>query len=208
MRSWWDWVTERHVSQPWLLIGKGPTFADVRRRDCGRILTFGLNHVVREMPLAAAHAIDLEVVENIPAETLLRNAGVLVMPWHPHRQFRAAAETLEDCLRNIPVLAEFERRDRLVYYHLSTGSRFGDSGGRPVVPVRYFSAEAAVFLLAAAGVRTIRAAGIDGGTAYAAPFGDLQPLTNGRGDFDDQTAEIERTVTMFGIDFRRFKIDD
>lgn len=218
MRSWWEWAAarfgpargssgwealrvDRTSCLPWLLIGKGPTFSHRNELDLKGFRTFGLNHVVRALPVDVAHAIDIEVLEQVSAEVWLQNAGVLVLPWRPHRNCRPAEQTLADHVRDRPLLAELEAQGRLLWYHLSTGRHFGEDPPGPRVPVKFFSAEAALCLLAGAGVRTVRTLGIDGGGRYAAEFADLEPLTNGRSSFDEQTAELARIVRRYGLDY-------
>jgi hypothetical protein len=72
------------------------------------------------------------------------------------------------------------------------------------VQATYFSAEAAVNLLAHAGSRRIRTLGVDGGVEYSGEFTDLQGrtlLANGQTAFDLQFQGIARTILRSGIDF-------
>jgi hypothetical protein len=78
-----------------------------------------------------------------------------------------------------------------------------------VVRVKFFSAVAAVNLLAQAGVRTIRSLGLDGGAAYSDEFIDLKDktlLANSRSSFDRQFEEIARTIATTGIDYAPLNI--
>ena len=66
VRSFFDWfeqeVNDRCV--PWLILGKGPSFAKRTQFDLGQYHTLALNHVVREHPVKVAHAIYIEVIEH------------------------------------------------------------------------------------------------------------------------------------------------
>lgn len=197
-------MTEADLSSPWLLLGKGPSFAQRHRVDWPAFRTLGLNHVVRVQPVDVAHAIDIEVVQEVGAERLCAGAGVLVMPWHPHVGCRATSKTLADWTRELAALDMLSRQGRLLWYRLETGRRFPEQRPGPVVPVRCFSAEAALFLLAEAGVRTVRTLGIDGGCSYAPEFADLVPLTNGQISFDDQTQPLAEIVNHYGLDCARY----
>ncbi|MFO0390723.1 MAG: hypothetical protein ACK548_02590, partial [Planctomycetota bacterium] len=78
------WLQEvRFADKPWLLVGKGPTFARRGEFDLDAYHCIGLNHVVRELPVDVAHVIDVDVLPAI-ADALPRNAQWLLMPRHPH----------------------------------------------------------------------------------------------------------------------------
>jgi hypothetical protein len=65
--------------------------------------------------------------------------------------------------------------------------------------VRYFSAVAAVNLLAVSGVREIFTIGVDGGSSYAPDFDKKTLLVNGRASFDVQFKEIRDTEKRKGV---------
>lgn len=189
------------VDDPWLLLGKGPSFALRGRLDLSPYRTLSLNHAVREQPVLVAHVIDVDVLEPC-GNAIERNAGVLVMPWYPHVGNVVGDRTLADHAGKIPVLARLRAEGRLLWYDLSTSAvRYGSG---PVVEATYFSAEAALNLLATAGVRRIRTLGIDGGSSYSIAFDDLRDstlLANGRTSFDLQFAGFARTILRTGVDF-------
>ena len=99
-----------------------------------------------------------------------------------------------------PVLREFTAHDALLWYNLSNWPR--PHAGSPVVRVEYFSAEAAVRILAMAGITTIRTLGIDGGSTYAPDFQDKKPFRGGHTSFDIQNKPIQATVQEFGLDLQ------
>jgi hypothetical protein len=202
VQSFFDWFQANINSpQPWLILGKGPSFARRKEFDLTRFHLLSLNHAVREQPVLAAHVIDLDVIDSC-ADILEQNARVLVMPWYPHVHNEVGNQALSDLVERMPVLQRFESENRLLWYDLST-SRLRH-GAAPVVEATYFSAEAALNLLAAAGVGSIRSLGIDGGSAYSSAFADLQDktlLANGRDSFDLQFQGFARTIVRTGVDF-------
>lgn len=185
----------------WLLLGKGPSFSVERCNAADGYRRLGLNHVVRQVRVDVAHATDLDVLESLDA-TALDNAALWVMPWHPHVRNRPGEATLESLAREHPVLRRLAGEGRICWYN---SSRAADAApGQPVVPVRFFSADAAVHLLAVHGVRHIRTLGIDGGTSYSPTFGDLDATTllaNGRSSFDRQFEAIAEAVFRHDLDF-------
>jgi hypothetical protein len=204
MRDFFDWFrsqTPDAARRPWLILGKGPSFDRRRDFDLTQFGLLALNHAVREQAVDVAHAIDLDVIDGC-GEALLRNARRLVMPWIPHVKNRPGEADLQQLAARHPILQRLQAEERLLWYNLSTAGRaHGDS---PVVPVQFFSAEAALNLLAAAGVRTVRSLGVDGGSSYSGRFQDLAGTTrlaNGRASFDRQFESIAATIARTGIDF-------
>lgn len=187
-----DWARAGNFGDaPWLVLGKGPTFADRRRLDLDRWTTVGLNHVVAEQRVDVAHFIDFDVAEDV-GDALVHNAKWVLLPRHPHIAFEAALLRIDDLLAYSPALAEVERQGRLVVYDLETGITRGRM--RPV-PVRYFSSEAVFELLGRMGVGTVHSLGIDGGRAYAGDFEALAEVTrlaNGQPSFSLQFPELQR----------------
>jgi hypothetical protein len=221
MQSVFEWLSALDASPattPWLIFGKGPSYARRGDFDLSKFRTLGLNHVVRDQRVTLAHLIDLDVVDAC-GETLLRNADAVVMPWWPHTRNDAflagvvrsptklSERHLDDLSHDHPILQRLRAEGRLLWYNLSSGPAHGDS---PVVPVRYFSIEAALNLLAAAGVRTVRSLGIDGGRSYSNEFADLRDstlLANRRRSFDVQFGEIARTIMITGIDYAPLDVE-
>lgn len=197
-----EWIaTSRFPDRPWLLLGKGPTFARRDEFDLGAYNLLSLNHVVRELKVDVAHVIDVDVVETC-GDALVRNCEWLLMPRVPHVQHRASLRPLEDFVDAIPVLRELDRAGRLVWYNAETGPAYP---GSPVIEVKWFSSEAGLNLLAAMGAKTVRSLGIDGGQSYSSAFEQLSNstrLANGLPSFDAQFAEIERIVRLRGLDYR------
>lgn len=201
MRHFFDWFAQHHrPEEPWLILGKGPSFASRDRYDLGGYRLLSLNHAVREQPVLVAHAIDLNVVAACE-DVLESNAGFLVMPWYPHVDNRPGSLSLDQARADLPVLDRLAKAGRLLWYDLST-SRVRHGPG-PVVRASYFSAEAGLSLLALAGVRRVRTLGVDGGSDYSNCFDDLKDktlLANGRTSFDLQFEGFARTILETGVD--------
>ena len=203
MKTFFEWfeMTKQDPMQPWLILGKGPSFAKRDQFDLKSFQLLSLNHAVREQPVTVAHMIDYDVVEAC-GDNIERNARVLVMPWFPHFKNRPGTENLESLCRRNGLLERMNGQGRLLWYnHSLAPAMHGDS---PVIKVRFFSSEAVLNLLAAAGVRRIRSLGIDGGNKYSAQFQDLAGktlLSNQRTTFDVQFGEIATILMSTGLDY-------
>jgi len=209
MRSFFEWFQGEGVdpNKPWLILGKGPSFSKRNQFDLTAYSTLSLNHAVRELPVTVAHMIDYNVVDGC-GEALLANARYVLLPWVPHIDNVPGSETLAELARRHQILRRLDEQGRLLYYNLSTARKRNREG--PVVRVRYFSADAAVNLLATAGVRKVRSLGIDGGITYSGEFDDLKDktlLANTRDSFDKQFQEIARSILATGIDYAPLDIE-
>lgn len=183
----------------WLILGKGPSYEHVRNICLSDYYTCSLNHVVREHPVDLAHIIDIDVVEDC-SEAIEKNARFLVLPYYPHVNHDPTSKTIHDFVRDLPVLQLLESQGRIVWYNLSSAKK--QVGSSPVIVARFFSAEAAVNILAACGVKTIRSLGIDGGNTYARTYDDLKTktlLANTHSSFDRQFEQIAKIIRTKGI---------
>lgn len=172
--------------KPWLVLGKGPSIDRYASVDVGRYNVLALNHTVTLGPCAIVHAIDMEVLDDC-GEDIKRNAKFLFMPERPHVNM-TQGPPIEEHLHANRVLGAMEQSGRLVVYKKFVGSaRIAPPG---VVPVMYFSGEAAFGVLAGLGVSAVFSLGIDGGAQYGETFSHLKPLENGRKDFDEHIAAI------------------
>jgi len=202
VRPFFEWFESSvRADDPWLILGKGPSFRLRGQYDLTAYRTLGLNHVVREQPVLVAHVIDLDVV-GACATDIENQAQFLVMPWYPHVDNRPGARPLDALVRTHPVLARLSAAGRLLWYDLNTSPI--RHGGGPTVEATFFSAEAALSLLALAGARTIRSLGVDGGATYSPDFRDLVDRTllrNGNPHFDLQFEGFARTIARTGVDF-------
>ena len=209
MRNFFDWFRESDsgLEEPWLILGKGPTYASRDQYDMSTFRTLALNHVVREQAVEVAHMIDYDVVDAC-GEALAKNAQVLVMPWIPHVQNKPGKRKLTEWIKENGILRRMEEQGRLLWYNLRTG--WETHGTSPVVDVWYFSFEAALNLLTTAGVRTVRSLGVDGGAAYSGEFGDLRKttlLSNKQPSFDIQFQEIAKIRHKTRVDYAPLDIE-
>ena len=192
--------------RPWLILGKGPSFQRIRETDTSAFDICSLNHVVRELPVTLAHIIDIDVVTDC-AESIDRNARFLAMPYRPHVKNKPSERTLQDFAAEHALLAKLEKEGRLVWYNLSSSPPQSDL---PVIKAKFFSAEAALNLLVACGVKVVRSLGIDGGQYYSANFDDLKNktlLANGHADFDKQFRGICETIRKARISYAPLYMD-
>ncbi|MEX2120866.1 MAG: glycosyltransferase [Pirellulales bacterium] len=188
------------AAKPWLILGKGPSFSYYKQVDLSGYHLLSLNHAVRQLPVTAAHIIDIDVVADC-GRALVENCRWLIMPRRPHVHFDPGPKRLEDYFDELPVLRELDAQNRLVWYNLSSSKPYGDS---PVIRARFFSTEAALNLLGTVGVRQVRSLGVDGGRGYGGEFKDLEGktmLANGHDTFNSQFDEIDAIVRAHGIDY-------
>ncbi len=185
--QWFERFDER-AAKPWLIVGKGRTYDCIEANGPDNYHLFTLNHVVRDRRVTLTHAVDIEVVISC-ADVIDANARFLVVPWVPHTDFRPREKTLADYVKEVPILSKLDKEGRLLTYDAETAPAAQRRGDGRVVPLSYFSAEAALGLLALSGVKDIYTIGVDGGTAYSKNFKDLEEstkLTNAQQSFDIQ----------------------
>lgn len=193
-----DWIASRRFpDKPWLILGKGPTFARRDEFPIGDFNLLGLNNVVGEMRVDVAHIIDVDVLDKV-ADKLADHCQVLLMPRRPHVSFLASERMLEDFFDEYPVLRRLDDEQRLVWYNARTGSPVGKS---PVIRVRSFSSEAALDILGEMRVETVRTLGVDGGSRLSKEFEGLPTLGAGLPTYDAQFRELEDIVRVHGMDF-------
>jgi hypothetical protein len=197
-----DWInTVKLPNKPWLVLGKGPSFSERGKFDLTQYNTFGLNHVVREQKVTCAHIIDIDVVEPCQKE-LLTNCDWLIVPRVPHVKFhRSEYMNLKDWLECMPVLAEAEKRGKLVTYSLS---HFANREDPWTIQAKYFSSEVAFGILGRMKVKQVSLLGIDGGAKYSSVFDDLTEntlLANRQPNFDLQFQRLAKTAEQFGIKY-------
>ena len=208
MKSFFDWYRETpQGDQPWVILGKGPSFNRRQEFDLSAYRQVSLNHVVREGPVALAHIIDIDVVAAC-GDALISNAGALVMPWMPHVKNLVGDKTLAQWAETLPTLRRLDAEGRLLWYDLRTTKV--RHGAHPVVDARGFSAEAALELLALAGAKTVRSLGVDGGESYSEAFDDLKDITrlnNGQTSYDLQFEGFARTIHRTGVDYAPLTIE-
>jgi hypothetical protein len=102
VKCFFDWIRDESLTeQPWLMLGKGPSFGLLSQHDVAQYQILSLNHVVRERPVTVAHIIDLDVVTAC-ANAILDNARVLVVPWFPHVDNRVGDKSLDTGSHKFP----------------------------------------------------------------------------------------------------------
>lgn len=188
----------------WLLLGKGPSLDTINNFDISNYNVISLNQVCRDRKVHIAFIIDWDVVTQL-GDNLYSNCDYLVMPYYPHVGWRAIKEiTLGNICQSHPVLSKMANEGRVFGYNLSTiPIRVNDS---PVVKARYYSAEAAVNILAKLGVKNIRTLGIDGGNQQSQVFSDLENHNKERG-YDLQWKEIRKSIYRYNLQFGPLGVD-
>lgn len=191
--------TYKWDGRPWLICGKGPSFNPVyANKESYNLLT--LNQVVREVDTEFCHIIDSEVLRDV-GDIIEKRAKYLVMPYHPHIGHRADLRmTLQRMIdfNWYPVLKKMADQGRLLAYNLSTIPV--TKSPSPVVEARWFSAEAAVSIIANMGCKEIRTLGVDGGYDQSKTFIDLKNHNTDRG-YDRQWAGIRRLIAKHNLIF-------
>jgi hypothetical protein len=200
-----DWFYQNGPQRdmPWLILGKGPSFSDFSPKIGSAYCVLTLNDTVSHVSAVdLAHFIDFKAFERC-ANTLSANPSVkVVMPWYPHFNNKPGTDDLASLSEQHALLGKLAAGGRLYWYDLISSPL--RRGHYPVVSANYFSAEAALDLLATAGVRKIRSLGIDGGKTYSAKFTDLidvSLLTNQQKSFDQQFQSFAKIISRTGVDF-------
>jgi len=185
--------------RPWLIVGMGPTFSLRNDFDLSSYNILGLNKVCREMKVDITQIIDFYILDRVK-ETIFENSKYLAMPYFPHFNCRPWMNmTVPNLLLRSELLARFHNSQRLLVFNLIT-CPLKEIKGSPFVHARYFSAEAAVSLLANLGVKDIKLLGVDGGRERAKEFEDHGPC-DPRG-FDLQWEGINRSVEQFNLNIQ------
>lgn len=207
MRSFFYWYSKEYGNhEPWLVLGKGPSFDKYKDYDLTKFNLISLNHVVSKLPVKVAHVIDLDVVD-VCAADIDNNASYLVLPWVPHVNNRPGQLNLSEHIQRNPFLNKLSQENRLLYYNHLPKRRFGND---PLVEVTYFSSEAVISLLTLCGVKTIRMLGVDGGNTYNQAFNNLNNVTllaNGRQTFNKQFEKIAKMIMKTGVDLAPLDIE-
>lgn len=199
--SAWREIHSGLIDSTWTVIGKGPGFHRVKTAHDGP--SVGINHVWEKIdpswPLTALHAFDLDVIESLTEDSLLRFESL----WIPDTLNLAPKigssenvihlkdrKTSAQRLAKNPIIERLVDEGRIFTY--ARGKRDSPLG---MFPVRLgaFSGSTLVALLASLGVRKLELAGIDGGTEYSSEFKHLEDstrLNGGQSTYDEQLQEI------------------
>ena len=199
MQNFKDFFVQQNESdKQWLVIGKGPSFRRMRLEEVSNYHSISLNHVIKEVAVLIAHIIDIDVLQGC-SDAIYKNAKYLMLPLYPHVENKATSKSLESFFSEYPILKLMDDEERLLWYN-STTSRLWDQN-YPLIPVRFFSADAVVSLLAYTGVKEIKTIGIDGGKKYSDTFSSLNKktlLSNSRESFECQFLAIAKTLKKTG----------
>jgi hypothetical protein len=192
-----EWAQKAEIAvQPWLILGKGPSFSKVASVDPGAFATLALNHAARDVKCDAALMMDFDVFEAC-GEAIAANARYVLLPWRPHFAHMPTSKTLAHLVAENPLLTRLDAEGRLVLFNAQSARDFAPHPREPITDIKFFSAEAALNILADNGVQVVRTLGVDGGAQYASTFNDLAGstlLANGRTDFDKQFTQFAQTL--------------
>lgn len=202
LTQWWQEFGG--ADRQWLVLGKGPSFEARDQYDLTPYTTLAINHVVREMPVEVASAVNFEVVEDC-ADAIYQNCRFLLMPRYPHTIPGEGPALLETYFDSIPVLRALDEEGRLVWYNLSTDPPLPES---PVIRNSGFSVGILFCLLGSLGARHLRTLGVDGGAAYAGSFKDIEArtrLATGKSSYDFQFGDMMWAIREYGLDYEPLK---
>ena len=113
----WTLTLDRKPTQ-WLLIGEGPTFANLADLDPTPWTTVGLNYVFRRTKVDLAIVLDAEAVDSC-TDTDLKNVGTLLMPTEPFVHGKPSSITLDELVSVVPALQKLADAGRLVGFDRS-----------------------------------------------------------------------------------------
>jgi hypothetical protein len=194
---------KEYKNQKWLIIGKGPSFDLIKNINLSEYKTIGLNHIVKEQKVDLCHLIDFDVFEKCEKE-IYENAKCLVLPINPHFYNKPRNLTLVDLIKQNKTLKKLNKEGRLFWYnHLKKNRLLTIKNIKRVlykdIDVKYFSAEAALSILAQNNIKDVYSVGIDGGSSYSNNFSTETLLANGRSSFDAQFEEMVKTIKNYHV---------
>jgi hypothetical protein len=188
------------------ILGKGPSFAefDPDGRHAGRFVV-GLNEAALRARCDASFIIDGDILDRSGAAIAASGVSWLLTPRIPHRvTSNVGGLTIYGPARHeaaqAPWASSFSGRHAV--FNLSTAE--ADAAFGPPIEAGNFSAPIVAELLARAGFRDILLAGVDGGTAYAGAFQDVEykKLRSVQDSFDRQFAELRGVRDRHAVTFR------
>lgn len=188
------------------ILGKGPSFSefDAAGRHAGRFVV-GLNETPLRTRCDASFIIDGDILERSGDAIAASGVSWLITPRVAHRvTSNVGGLTIYGPARQeasqAPWAAAFAGRHAV--FNLSTSEPAAAFG--PTIQAGNFSAPIVAELLAQAGFDDILLAGVDGGTAYAGAFKDVEykKLRSVQDSFDRQFAELRGVRDRHGVTFR------
>lgn len=188
-------------ARPVLIIGKGPSFSRINEVNLSDYNVFTLNQCVRETVCDYAHIIDFDVMAG-NEDAIYKNCKYLLVPYWMHFGYRPVKEVpTSKLVESHEFLKKMNDEGRLLCYNLSTAYKHGlKVGDSLMVKAKHYSAEAVVDLVSKWGAKTIRTAGVDGGTEQSESFSDLENLNKERG-YDLQWQGIRKSISRFDLDY-------
>jgi len=179
---------------PWLILGKGPSFARRGEIDFRQYNVFAISDTANFVDAAVVHCMDAEAMARIEPVGSPR----VVVPWRPHIGYKSTEVTLMNLIASdtddwfkplgVKVLNWFNT-DRLYSFNSST-SRLPPNPDLSIVKVKVSTAVAAFSLLTSAGIALVYCLGVDGGELYSPEFDKAHLMANGR-SFGDQFQAIK-----------------
>jgi hypothetical protein len=114
---------------------------------------------------------------------------------------QSLSESINDTVKT---LKNLNKEGRLFWYnHLKKNRLLTIKNIKRVlykdIDVRYFSAEAALSILAQNNIKDVYSVGIDGGSSYSNNFSTETLLANGRSSFDAQFEEMVKTIKNYHV---------
>lgn len=192
------------AEKPWLILGKGPSYARIASVDPGRYNVLAINHVVERIERCEiAHMADWETFESCAGAAESR-ARFVCIPYYPFVGFAPSARSIVQLAEDSPILRGLIESGRVLTYNLVCTSGRGRLEGFPDVYLSHFSAEAVIDYLGKSGAARVVSLGIDGGTSYAAAFENLVGktlLASGQPTYDYQFDGIASALFRSGVDY-------
>ncbi len=187
------------------ILGKGPSFADYEPgRDHTARFTVGLNETALRTRCHAAFIIDRDILERAGPEIAASGISLLITPRVTHKAIsQIGGLTLygpdQSNAASEPWASSFHGRH--VVFNLSTSEP--DASFGKAIQTGNFSAPILAELLAQAGFDDILLAGVDGGSAYATAFKDVEykKLRSIQDNFDLQFHELRAVRDRHGVQF-------
>ncbi len=187
------------------ILGKGPSFADYEPgKDPAARFTVGLNETALRTRCDASFIIDRDILERAGPEIAASGISLLITPRVTHKAIsQIGGLTIYGPDQSSAVSEQWASSfyGRHGVFNLSTAEP--DSSFGPTIQTGNFSAPILAELLAQAGFDDILLAGVDGGSAYASAFKDVEykKLRSIQDDFDLQFQELRAVRDRHGVKF-------
>lgn len=187
------------------ILGKGPSFADYEPgMDPAARFIVGLNETALRTPCDASFIIDRDILERDGPAIAASGISLLITPRVAHKtlsQIGGLTIYGPDQLDAASQQWASSFHGRHGVFNLSTSEP--DASFGPTIRTGNFSAPILAELLAQAGFDDILLAGVDGGSAYASAFKDVEykKLRSIQDNFDLQFQELRAVRDRHGVKF-------